>query len=275
MPSRSCLARTGCCCARSGGWSTARSSSIWRGCRHCRRRWSAPPARLLGPGRDGRDRRRRAARPRASGSPGGSWWRRLCARLMGDVLDGAAHATTTTPSPIRSGSPRIWPPSRSRPACAGTTPRSWPRPGCCTISARPRCRSAILDKPGPLDSGEWHLVQRHPADRRRRAAALAGAAGPSGADRRAAPRAAGRLRLPARPQRRADRRAQPPVRHRRRPHGAHRPPRLSQPPGRGGGVRAHARSWPAAQLEPALFSRYEAVMLDARPAARTDPGGSP
>ena len=27
-----------------GGWPTARSSSIWRGWRHCRRRWSAPPA---------------------------------------------------------------------------------------------------------------------------------------------------------------------------------------------------------------------------------------
>ena len=63
--------------------------------------------------------------------------------------------------------------------------------------------NAIWDKRGPLGAGEWERVRMHPYLTERmlqQSAALA----PLGRDRRAAPRAPRRLRLPARPHRRGD-----------------------------------------------------------------------
>ena len=72
----------------------------------------------------------------------------------------------------------------------------------------------ILDKPGPLTSKEWTAVRAHPLQTEavlHRAAALRPIAG----DRRRAPRAARRQRLPARPHRRGAA-ARGPAGHRRR-----------------------------------------------------------
>jgi putative nucleotidyltransferase with HDIG domain len=129
----------------------------------------------------------------------------------------------------------------------------------------------VLDKPGPLDSGEWHLVHRHPvvaADVLQRSAALP----------------AHLIRIAERHHERLDGSGYP--------HGLtgaeidepsllcaiadvhtaltdRRPYRdpLDE-------AAAFARMRPLAgpHLEPALFSRYEAVMLDSRPTT-TPPSG--
>ena len=129
----------------------------------------------------------------------------------------------------------------------------------------------ILDKPGPLDSGEWHLVQRHPltaADVLQRSP-----------------------ELPAHLVRIAER-------HHERLDGSGYPQGLSgaqiDEPSllcaiadvhtaltdrrayrsalNEAAAFARMRQMAGPQLEPAMFSRYEAVMLDQRSTARTDPG---
>ena len=63
--------------------------------------------------------------------------------------------------------------------------------------------NAIWDKRGPLGAGEWERVRMHPYFTERMLRAVQGA-GAARRDRRAAPRAPGRLGLPARPLGRRD-----------------------------------------------------------------------
>ena len=124
--------------------------------------------------------------------------------------DGArarSAASSTSSRRTRSGTRRPWPSSPRRAAsraraadatrcarCAG--------PGWSHGFGRLGVSNAIWDKPGPLGAGEWERVRLHPYLTERmlqQSAALA----PLGRDRRAAPRATRRLRLPARPHRRA------------------------------------------------------------------------
>ena len=75
--------------------------------------------------------------------------------------------------------------------------------------------NSIWDRPGPLSAGEWERIRMYPVPDRAHAAPV-GRAGAARRDRGAAPRAAGRQRVPARAVRRRDLPAGPGARGRRR-----------------------------------------------------------
>ncbi len=131
----------------------------------------------------------------------------------------------------------------------------------------------ILDKPGPLDSGEWHVVQRHPliaADVLQRTAALP----------------AHLIRIAERHHERLDGSGYPQGLSGNQidepsllcaiadVHTALTDRRAYRSPLEEAAAFARMRQLAGPQLEPAMFSRYEAVMLDSRPAPRRDPDGS-
>ena len=130
----------------------------------------------------------------------------------------------------------------------------------------------ILDKPGPLDSGEWQLVQRHPAiaaDVLQRSPALPAALV------RIAQRHHERLDGSGYPQGLSGSRIDEPsllcaiadV------HTALTDRRAYRHPLDEASAFTQMRAMAGTQLEPALFARYEAVMLDQPPARPPDPGG--
>ena len=192
----------------------------------------------------------------------------LCARLMGDVLGGAAHATTTTPSPTRSGSPRISPPSRWPTGMRRDDAEILAQAGLLHDIGKAAVPVGILDKPGPARQRRMAAGPAPPADRRRGAASARRrcrpiwSASPSAttsgwtapATRTAS--AGAEIDEPSLLCAIAD--VHTALTDRR----AYRSPLATRPRR----SRACAR-WPAAQLEPGLFARYEAVMLDARPTA--------
>ena len=163
----------------------------------------------------------------------------LCARLMGDVLAGLrAHHDYTFAHSFRVAThlATFALATGMRRADAELLAQA----GLLHDIGKTAIPVAILDKPGPLDSSEWPVVQRHPevaAEVLGRTPALPGHL------IRIALRHHERLDgsgYPQRPRRRRDRRAQPAVRHRRRPHGTDRSPRLPQPAGRRRGLPADA-----------------------------------
>lgn len=132
----------------------------------------------------------------------------------------------------------------------------------------------ILDKPGPLDTGEWHLVQRHPAiaaDVLQRSPALP----------------AHLVRIAERHHERLDGSGYPQGLRGAQidepsllcaiadVHTALTDRRAYRSPLDEAAAFARMREMAGAQLEPALLARYEAVMLDQQPRSRRDPGGSP
>ena len=222
-----------------------------------------------GPGRNGRDRRRRACggeRPARRAAAGGGDVRTADGRHAG----GAAHA------------PRLHLPHSLRVATHLATfalatgmrrdnAEILAQAGLLHDIGKAAVPVGILDKPGPLDRGEWHLVQRHPliaADVLQRSP-----------------------ELPAHLVRIAER-------HHERLDGSGYPQGLSgaqidepsllcaiadvhtaltdrrayRSPLNEAAAFARMRQMAGPQLELGMFSRYEAVMLDQRSAARTDPG---
>ena len=130
----------------------------------------------------------------------------------------------------------------------------------------------ILDKPGPLDSGEWHLVQRHPliaADVLQRSPAL-----PAHLVR-IAERHHERLDGSGYPQGLTGTQIDEPsllcaiadVHTALTDRRAYRSPMAEE------AAFVRMRELAGPQLEPALFKRYQAVMLDAPPPSDADPGG--
>ena len=109
----------------------------------------------------------------------------------------SSTSSRRTRSGTRGRSPSSLPRRRRGSGLARPTSRMLRRAGLVHGFGRLGISNAIWDKRGPLGAGEWERVRLHPylTERMlRQSAALA----PLGRDRRAAPRASRRLRLPAR-----------------------------------------------------------------------------
>ena len=124
----------------------------------------------------------------------------LAVVLSGDEIDAALRAIADfvdLKSPVHPG-PR---PRRGRPRRRGAAARAArptsaaaPRAGWCTTSAASGCRTRSGTSRGPLGAGEWERVRLHPYFTERMLSSPRARA--ARRDRRAAPRAARRLRLP-------------------------------------------------------------------------------
>ena len=194
----------------------------------------------------------------------------LCARLMGDVLGGLRrHHDYTFAHSLRVAS------HLATFALATGMRRDdaeiLAQAGLLHDIGKAAVPVEILDKPGPLDTGEWHLVQRHPliaADLLQRSSGLPahlvriaqrhherldGSGYPQGLR-------GGQIDEPSLLCAIAD------------VHTALTDRRAYRRPLTEAAAFARMREMAGPQLEPAMFSRYEAVMLDQRPEAPPDRG---
>ena len=153
---------------RSGGWSTATSSGAGARLPPVQRTLVGTTRGLLGPGRRQSSPAAASSRPSSARLAGRQVVEALCARLMGDVLAGLrrhhdytfAHsfrvATHLATFALATGMRR-------------DDAELLAQAGLLHDIGKTAIPVGILDKPGPLDSGEWAGGPAPPAGRGRRA----------------------------------------------------------------------------------------------------------
>ena len=195
------------------------ASPTWSRCSTARRHRGGGRGRPAAPRdpvrpRGRRPLRRARRRPRCAGLDEASTWDAVIGLSRPGRAAGRASSTRrwrrspTSPTSsrrTRSGTRAAWPTSRGGGArSSGWAPaaRQVRRAGLVHDLGRLGVPNTIWDKPGPLSHAETERVRLHPYLTERMLACSPGA-GAAGRDRGPAPRAAGRLRLPARAVRRA------------------------------------------------------------------------